>query len=36
VAHAIKGTAELGTVIGKSLEHYDSDQVGIIEIAIGR
>jgi len=36
VAQAIKGTAELGTVIGKSLEHYDSDQVGIIEIAIGR
>ena len=36
VACAAKGEIKIGTVIGKSLEHYDSDQVGVIEIAIGR
>ena len=36
VACAAEGEIRMGTVIGKSLEHYDSDQVGVIEIAIGR
>lgn len=27
---------ELGTIIGKALTDYDSDEVGIIEIAVGR
>ena len=36
VACAVEGEIKMGTVIGKSLEHYDSDQVGVIEIAIGR
>ena len=36
VACAAEGEIKMGTVIGKSLEHYDSDQVGVIEIAIGR
>jgi len=36
VACAAQGEIRMGTVIGKSLEHYDSDQVGVIEIAIGR
>jgi len=36
VACAAEGEIKIGTVIGKSLEHYDSDQVGVIEIAIGR
>lgn len=36
VACAVEGEIKTGTVIGKSLEHYDSDQVGVIEIAIGR
>lgn len=36
VACAAEGEIKTGTVIGKSLEHYDSDQVGVIEIAIGR
>jgi hypothetical protein len=44
VASALPGTAQRldmasyqpGCIIGKSLEHYDSDQVGIIEVAVGR
>lgn len=36
VACAAEGEIKMGTVIGKSLQHYDSDQVGVIEIAIGR
>ena len=36
VACAAEGEIRIGTVIGKSLENYDSDQVGVIEIAIGR
>jgi len=36
VACAAEGEIKMGTVIGKSLENYDSDQVGVIEIAIGR
>jgi hypothetical protein len=36
VACAAEGEIKIGTVIGKSLENYDSDQVGVIEIAIGR
>jgi hypothetical protein len=27
---------KLGTVIGKALENYDSDQVGVIEIVVGK
>jgi hypothetical protein len=26
----------IGTVIGKALQNYDSDEVGIIEIVVGR
>jgi len=36
VACAAEGEIKIGTVIGKSLENYDSNQVGVIEIAIGR
>ena len=36
VACAAENEIQIGTVIGKSLENYDSDQVGVIEIAIGR
>ena len=28
--------ADVGTIIGKALENYDSDDVGIIEVAVGR
>ena len=28
--------AQAGTIIGKALENYDSDQVGTIEVAVGR
>jgi hypothetical protein len=36
VACAAQGEIKMGTVIGKSLQQYDSDEVGLIEIAIGR
>ncbi len=36
VACAAQGEIKMGTVIGKSLENYDSNEVGVIEIAIGR
>jgi len=36
VAVSVKGNARVGTVIGKSLENYDSDHIGTIEVAVGR
>jgi len=27
---------KLGSVIGKALENYDSDEVGVIEVVVGR
>jgi hypothetical protein len=42
VSSAIPGVAaatyspEMGTVIGKALENYDSQEVGIIEVVVGR
>ena len=36
VAVAAGDNAKVGTVIGKSLENYDSDHIGIIEVAVGR
>jgi hypothetical protein len=36
VAIAAGNNAKVGTVIGKSLENYDSDHIGIIEVAVGR
>lgn len=36
VAVAVKGKATPGTIIGKALESYDSDEIGIIEVAVGR
>ena len=30
------GTPVIGTVIGKALENYNSDQVGVIEVVVGR
>lgn len=36
VAVAASGMVQPGTIIGKSLEEYDSDHIGKIEIAIGR
>jgi hypothetical protein len=28
--------ANVGTIVGKALETYDSDHIGTIEIAVGR
>jgi hypothetical protein len=42
VSSAIPGVAaatyapQMGTVIGKALENYDSQEVGIIEVVVGR
>ena len=37
VAVAAKnGKASVGSVIGKALENHDSDEIGIIEVAVGR
>ena len=37
VAVAVKnGKTGVGTVIGKALEDYDSDEIGVIEVAVGR
>ena len=36
VAVAVKGKATTGTIIGKALESYDSEEIGIIEVAVGR
>jgi hypothetical protein len=27
---------QIGTVIGKALENYDSEEVGVIEVVVGR
>jgi hypothetical protein len=37
VAVAAKnGKTGVGSVIGKALENYDSEEIGIIEVAVGR
>jgi hypothetical protein len=36
VAVAASGNVSVGTVVGKSLQEYDSDHIGTIEIAVGR
>jgi len=36
VAVSAGGVARPGTIIGKSLEDFDSDHIGTIEVAVGR
>ena len=36
VAISAKDSAKAGTIIGKSLENFDSDHIGTIEVAVGR
>jgi len=36
VAIASKGNLQVGTMIGKALENYDSDHIGMIQVAVGR
>lgn len=36
VAMSAGETARAGTIIGKALEDYDSDHIGLIEVAVGR
>lgn len=36
VGAAASGDAKVGSVIGKALENYDSDHIGVIEVAVGR
>jgi hypothetical protein len=36
VAVSAKDNARTGTVIGKALQEYDSDHIGLIEVAVGR
>lgn len=36
VAVSAGGDAKAGTIIGKALENYNSDHIGMIEIAVGR
>ena len=36
VAVAATGDVKVGTVVGKALRDYDSDHIGLIEIAVGR
>ena len=36
VATSAGGDAKPGTIIGKAIETYDSDRIGIIEVAVGR
>lgn len=36
VATSAGGDAKPGTIIGKAIETYDSDRIGLIEVAVGR
>ena len=36
VAAAAQGDVKVGTVVGKALKDYDSDHIGLLEIAVGR
>jgi hypothetical protein len=36
VAVSVKDSARAGTIIGKALENYNSDHIGMIEVAVGR
>jgi cell shape-determining protein MreC len=36
VGTAALGDAKVGSVVGKALESYDSDHIGIIEVVVGR
>jgi hypothetical protein len=36
VAAAAHGDVKVGTVVGKALKDYDSDHIGLLEIAVGR
>jgi hypothetical protein len=37
VAVAAKNSkASVGSIIGKALENYDSEEIGVIEVAVGR
>ena len=36
VAVAANGDARVGTVVGKAIKDYDSDHIGLVEIAVGR
>ena len=36
VAKAIDGEGRIGAIIGKAIENYDSEEIGTIEIAVGR
>lgn len=36
VGTAAVGDAKVGSVIGKALENYDSDHIGVIEVVVGR
>jgi hypothetical protein len=36
VAISAGSVANVGTIVGKALETYDSDHIGTIEIAVGR
>jgi hypothetical protein len=36
VAISAGSVANVGTIVGKALEAYDSDHIGTIEIAVGR
>jgi len=36
VATAAVGDVKVGTVVGKALKDYDSDHIGLLEIAVGR
>jgi cell shape-determining protein MreC len=36
VAMAAVGDVKVGTVVGKALKEYDSDHIGLSEIAVGR
>jgi len=36
VAVAASGDIRVGTVVGKAIKNYDSDHIGLVEIAVGR
>jgi len=36
VGISAKNEAKAGTILGKALENYDSDHIGLIEVAVGR
>jgi hypothetical protein len=36
VAVAANGDVKVGTVVGKAIKDYDSDHIGLVEIAVGR